>query len=236
MPTRWSDAAVIRRRQIETGIDITFCKVFIPYYTNLLETKQPNSVLEVGCGTGHISLLLTHHSKTTYSLEPSPGMYAIAREVLKGTNVVLHNCTLKQFQLPCKFDLILSHLVLQVIDDLGVFLSTVKEYLLPSSLFVFSLPHPCFYNNYKRFFQQNEYSYMLQMSKEINFAITKEPDQQIAGVPYHHRPLSVYFNLLERNGLCVRKFDEIFPSREVQRQYGSEWREPRYCVFHCGLH
>jgi hypothetical protein len=74
---------------------------------------------------------------------------------------------------------------------------------------------------------------MLPASKEISFTITKDPLNEISGVPYHHRPLSTYINAFVEAGFAIDGFDEIFPEDKIQRLYGNKWENPRYCMFSC---
>lgn len=98
--------------------------------------------------------------------------------------------------------------------------------------FIFSIPHPCFYNEYKGFFG-DEYNYMTPMTKDVSFTITKDSKNTISGVPYHHRPLSEYINKLVESGFAINGFDETYPEEDIQLKYGAKWESPRYCVFTC---
>ena len=53
MPNRWSKSARIRKMQIEAGLDLTFCNVFLPFYLENIASCPNATLLEVGAGTGH---------------------------------------------------------------------------------------------------------------------------------------------------------------------------------------
>lgn len=231
MPERWNEIATIRRRQIESGIDLTFSKVFLPYYTNLVVQLRPNSLLEVGCGTGHLSAALSEYVPAITSLEPSSGMHFTASEVLSGKSVSLLNITVQDYKEHTCYDMIISHMCLQVVDDLNSVLKSIYAHMDENSLFVFAIPHPCFYNDYKQFFKPEEYHYMHDLRKVISFTITKDPSSVISGIPYNHRPLSRYFSCLKDQELAIVNFEEVFPGPKLQEQYGSPWKNPRYCIF-----
>lgn len=233
MLSRWCDAAAIRREQIESGADITFSEVFLPYYTKILSALAPRRLLEVGCGTGHMAKALSGYAKHVSAIEPSAGMFDIAREVLSGTDVHLFRSSIEEFREFEKYDVILSHLCAHTIEDIGAFFVSVRFLMNENSFFVFSIPHPCFWNGYKKFIPDAQYSYMKAHSTEANLTITKEPTRVVGRVPYVHRPLSSYFQEIGLSGLAVTDFDEIFPEENVQRLYGSLWEEPRYAVFIC---
>lgn len=231
MPYRWDKAAEIRRSQIESGADLTFSKVFVPYYQNLISSSKPASLLEIGCGTGNLSAILSSSVPVVVALEPSRGMYETAREVLQGKSVRLLNCSVEDYRKDIRFDILISHMCIQTVDDLGKFIGGVVRHMGFASLFVFAIPHPCFYNSYKLLFEPGEYHYMQEAKKAISFAITKDPGRLITGVPYNHRPLSRYFALLKDHSLHVVDFHEMFPGPHIQELYGRAWEYPWYCVF-----
>ncbi|WP_084031841.1 class I SAM-dependent methyltransferase [Desulfonatronum lacustre] len=232
MPNRWDGFASIRQNQIESGKDLTFSKVFLPYYNDLVKELCPESLLEVGCGTGHLSVNICSNISTAVAIEPSEGMYAVAEQVVKESCVQLFCLRVEEYRCPHPFDLIISHMVLQLVDNLDLFIESVANFMEKESQFVFAIPHPCFYNNYKLFFDSSEYKYMCEIKKTISFSITNDPNKIISGVPYCHRPLSQYFSVLKKFGFYVVDFKEIFPDQEIQSLYGVDWKFPRYCVFH----
>ena len=232
MPQRWDDFASVRRDQIESGKDLTFTNVFLPYYINLVEELHPESLIEVGCGTGHLSKNLSNHVNKTIAIEPSKGMHSVAEKVVGGSGVQLFCLRAEDFKSAHPFDLIISHMVLQLVDNIESFIASVARLMGNHSRFVFAIPHPCFYNDYKNFFGPSEYHYMEERAKSVSFAVTKDPNTKISGVPYCHRPLSRYFFVLKKFGFYVVDFQETFPEQEIQSLYGMVWESPHYCVFH----
>ena len=232
MPQRWCNSAELRRSQIESGLDLTFNEVFKPIFIQRVTSLNPSRVLEVGAGTGHLSKALSCFGIEITAIEPSNGMFTVATDVLRDSNVSLKNCTSFELEESTKFEVAYSHLVAHVVENLLDFFLSISRHLESGSHFLFSTPHPCFFNNYKKIFG-DEYSYMEPLAKNISFNITKDPKNKISDVPYHHRPLSHYINSLVNAGFAIDGFDEIFPSLEIQQKYGAPWEEPRYCIFIC---
>ncbi|MDT0511707.1 MULTISPECIES: class I SAM-dependent methyltransferase [unclassified Halomonas] len=232
MPHRWCNSAQIRREQIESGKDLTFNEVFKPLLVSRIKSLSPSNVLEVGAGTGHISNELFKLGFSVTAIEPSAGMYGVAKDVLSLTNVRLLNCASFDLEQDEFYEVAFSHLVAHVVDDLFAFFESIGQHLKANSHFIFSIPHPCFYNEYKGVFG-DEYNYMTPMIKNVSFTITKDSQNTISGVPYHHRPLSEYFNKLVESGFAIDGFDETYPEDDVQEKYGAKWETPRYCVFTC---
>ena len=232
MPHRWCNSANLRRQQIESGLDLTFNEVLKPAFTKFITGLNPKSILEVGAGTGHLSKELSQYNFEITAIEPSSGMYKVAADVLSGTNVNLINRTLFDLPLTKKYDLVFSNLVAHIVDNLDSFLLSIAIHLDSSGYLLFSIPHPCFYNEYKQFFGC-DYNYMRSVSKNVTFNITKDPDNNISDVPYNHRPLSTYINCIAQSGFSLGYFEEIYPDEEIQRKYGTPWKSPRYCIFMC---
>lgn len=232
MPHRWCESANLRRDQIESGLDLTFVEVFQPQFAQWVAELGPERVIEIGAGTGHLAKSLEESAFSITAIEPSPGMHSVAEDVLKGTGVSLINCSSFDLPVTSTFDLALSHLVAHVVADLPGFLKSVAVHVEEAGHFVFSIPHPCFYNAYKQFFGE-EYNYMSLLEKTVSFSVTKDPSNIISGVPYYHRPISFYFNKIVEAGFAVDGINEIYPPTEVQQKYGKLWESPRYCVFRC---
>ncbi|RJF37009.1 class I SAM-dependent methyltransferase [Pseudoalteromonas gelatinilytica] len=232
MPHRWCNSAQIRKEQIESGLDLTFNEVFKPLLINQIKILSPAEILEVGAGTGHLSKELFTIGLSVTAIEPSLGMYNVAKDVLSDTNIRLFNCTSFDLKRDKVYELAFSHLVAHVVDDIFSFFESIKVHLKKGASFIFSIPHPCFYNSYKGFFG-NEYNYITPITKNVSFKITKDQENTIYDVPYHHRPLSDYFNKLIESGFIIERFDEIYPNDDIQEKYGARWEFPRYCLFTC---
>jgi len=232
MLKKWSEIAEIRYSQIESGLDITFNKVFLPMYIDLVKEIKPNTILEVGAGTGHIAKELVRYVDSITAIEPAEGMFGIAQNVLLNSSVKLLNLDVFEMGQNSSFDLVISHLVAHVVENLNLFLSTIKRLLKPGGKVIFSIPHPCFYNDYKQIFDDN-YVYMMPMYKNISFTITKDIRNVINDVPYYHRPISTYINEIIKTGFTIDYFDEVYPNSKIQALYGDPWSTPRYCLFIC---
>jgi SAM-dependent methyltransferase len=228
----WSHAAEVRRIQIESGRDTTFSHVFLPYYQNLLAKIGVKRVLEVGCGTGHLSKSLAPKSSDFVAIDPSVGMYQVARQTLSGMSVELLNVTLEDYTVKRPFELVLAHLCVQFFSDVDDFCSLCARALLPNGMLVFSLPHPCFWNDYKAYFPRDDFKYTEERFTTATLEISNDPTIQIGGVPYHHRPIGRYVSAITGVGLRIERLDEIFPDEDTHRLYPTPWLKPRYCVFH----
>lgn len=227
----WSAMAPQRREQIDSGQDITFNKVFVPFYRSLMTNLRCNSIIEVGCGTGHLAKELSRMAQRVYALEPSPGMHVVATDVLRNSGVVLIHNSVEQYQPEERFDCVVSHLCAQSVSDLDRFLKGCAGLLNNNGHLVFSIPHPCFWNDYQEYFESNKFDYTREQFTNATLTISLDRDTKMPGIPFHHRPLSRYVGAIVAGGLRIERFDEIFPTDDVQRLYSTQWKRPHFCVF-----
>ena len=234
MPHRWSKHASIRKQQIESGLDITFKKVFLPIYIKLFQQINPNSAIDVGAGTGHLALNLQPYCNNITAIEPSIGMYNTAKETLRHTNIELLNTSTYNHNISELFDFAYTHMCAHTIDSIPDFFSSIRSLLNKNGTFVFSIPHPCFYYLYKNYFG-SQYSYMQEMHKEVDLTISNDQDNIMKNIPYYHRPLSQYINHLANAGFTVSNMIEAWPNSTIQSEYDEKWNAPRYCILTCKI-
>lgn len=230
----WCDLSTIRKTQIESNKDITFSKVFVPKYLEKLSAFNGKKIIEIGCGTGHLAKELTSliNFEKYIALEPSVGMYEKAKDILKDhIYLELNNFSIGDLNSTIKADIILAHLVFHVVEDIDTLLEDSFERLQANAKLLISLPHPCFYNDYKNIFNEEEYSYKDEIKKNVCFRISQDNSNDIK-VPYIHRPISYYINRFSKAGFKIFEFEEILPEESIQLLYPELWKTPRYCIFY----
>jgi SAM-dependent methyltransferase len=177
-------------------------------------------------------MLMALHSLVQHAegIDSSKGMVRVARETLKATNVSVTLGRAEDFYTADTFDIVISHLSLQAIESLSPLMTAIRRLLSPDGCFVFSIPHPCFWNSYQRFIPDEKYNYMVVTRVVAPLSVRGE---FVGMVPYIHRPLSKYFQFLREAQLSVALLEEIVPEPEIELLYQDRWVSPRYAVFHC---
>lgn len=230
----WCDLSTIRKAQIENNKDITFSKVFVPRYLEKLSEFNGKKIIEIGCGTGHLAKELTSliEFENYIALEPSLGMYEKAKEILEDHKYLeLKNFSIGFLNDTIKVNIILAHLVFHVVEDIDILLTDSFQRLQPHGKLLISLPHPCFYNDYKKIFNEDEYSYISEIKTNTVFMISQDNTNDVK-VPYIHRPISYYINKFSKAGFKILELEEIFPEESIQILYPDLWHTPRYCIFY----
>ncbi len=113
------------------------------FFLSLTET---GSVLELGCGTGRLTIQLAQKGLKVVGLDASQPMLTLASKKSHGLPIEWVHGDVRHFQLPQTFDLILMagntfQALLTEADQLQM-LECVRRHLKPTGLFVFNTRNP----------------------------------------------------------------------------------------------
>ena len=103
-----------------------------------------DSILEIGCGTGKNTELLSHIAKKIYALDFSEAMILKAKQKIKSVNVIFSTTNISQ-RLSIQdglINLITCNLVLEHIEDIGFIFSEASRSLVKQGKFFISELHP----------------------------------------------------------------------------------------------
>ena len=109
-----------------------------------LKSRSYQNVLELGCGTGKNTALLSRIGRNILAVDFSRGMLKQARVKIDSSNVLFVVADLTK-PWPCKtesFELIACNLVLEHIEDLGAIFAKASRALTGGGLFFISELHP----------------------------------------------------------------------------------------------
>lgn len=100
------------------------------------------SALDIGCGTGALTLALAPYTDQLTALDLAPGMLAVAKQRDQKQRISQFICADAE-RLPFpghSFDLIFSSFALQWCDDLSRVVTGILDLLKPEGRFLFSIP------------------------------------------------------------------------------------------------
>lgn len=126
--------------------DIPYEK-WVSYIKKIIEMEgaNPQKVLELGCGTGNVSLPMASLGYEVTALDLSPDMLAVAEQKARnaGLNINLVNQDMREMNLPQSFDMVLSMCdslnYLTEEGDLQKVFGLVHKQLKEKGLFIFDL-------------------------------------------------------------------------------------------------
>lgn len=169
----------------------------------LRQAEVPCRILDIGCGTGLLTLALAASGHTVTGVEPGAGMLAIARAKDREQRVTWIAAGAADFTLETRFDLaIMSAHVFQVfLDDAETLaaLSNIRQHLAPSGRLVFESRNP---------------------SAHAWENWTQAKTRQTHDVP-GIGPVEVYYQVQRVSGDCVT-FDAVFTLLETGEKRISE--------------
>ncbi|MBE9051646.1 class I SAM-dependent methyltransferase [Nostocales cyanobacterium LEGE 11386] len=157
------------------------------------------SVVEIGCGTGKNTLLLSQIAKKVYALDFSANMIEKAKEKVRSANVVFITEDITK-QWTCRnesADLVTCNLVLEHIENLSLIFSEAFRVLVKGGYFFISELHP---------FRQYQ-------GTKANF----QRHQEIIEIPAFVHHLSDFFNTAKDHGFLLEGFKEWWHEQDQNK-------------------
>ncbi|MDE0552935.1 MAG: class I SAM-dependent methyltransferase [Candidatus Poribacteria bacterium] len=155
-----------------------------------LANSRYKSILEIGCGTGKNTCLLSKIGKNVHAIDFSEGMISLAREKLRSSNVTfsIADITHPWHYDNASIDLVVCNLVLEHIENLQFIFSEAFRVLTPTGHFFVSELHP---------FRQYQ-------GTQANFQ-TSHGTTEIQAFVHH---ISDFLNAAKSSGFRLKEFKE----------------------------
>lgn len=199
-----------------------------PATLSLLPDLGGKRVLDAGCGPGFYTQLLLDRGASVVGVDMSPAMLRLARERLR--DVEFHQADLAAplpFLQDSSFDVVISPLVLDCVEDLRVPFSEFHRVLRSPGVLIFSMGHPF-----------SDYLVCKRLGQSENYFETEAASYRWTGfgdpvdVPWYRRPLSEVVNPLIEAGFILDRLLEPRPAKEFQEVASEEYdRHSREATF-----
>jgi SAM-dependent methyltransferase len=193
---------------IDTKPHNAFCER--PATLSLLPDVKGKRVLDAGCGPGVYSEWLIQHGADVVALDVSPKMVNLAKQRL-GMSVDVREADLSKplsFFENSSFDIVLSPLVLDYLENWNDTLAEYYRVLRPSGHFVFSVGHP--FSDFT-YYKSNNY-----FETELVGSVWKGFKPVQIYVPCFRRSLSSILNPLIEAGFSLERIIEPKPTEEFR--------------------
>lgn len=173
-------------------------------------------VLDLGCGPGWLSQQLHEAGAKVLGIDGSSKLIKAAQVSYPNVEFLEHDLSLGLPPVGRSFDRIVANMVLMDIPDLTPLIQSVREVLCPQGKFIFTMPHPCFFNMKS---QRDEDG---QLYKKVTGYLKPEiwRMEGFGGHNHYHRSLTYYFDHLRTNRLAVTRLFE--PEQAVQTEKPAE--------------
>jgi 2-polyprenyl-3-methyl-5-hydroxy-6-metoxy-1,4-benzoquinol methylase len=199
-----------------------------PATLSLLPEVTGKRVLDAGCGPGVYSQWLIEHGADVVAVDASTRMIELTKQRLKRTTDIWQADLSKPltFLESSSFDVVMSPLVLNYIQDWSVTLGEFYRLLVPEGTLVFSVSHPFF--DYTYFNSQNYFATELVGSTWQGF-----PNVQVH-MPSFRRSLADTLNPVIEAGFRLEKILEPKPTKDFKEADPEDYEElMRQPVFLC---
>ena len=214
----WDAIAALREDQISSGKDHSANFVLAPAILSNL--PGANSLVDIGCGTGWLTAVAQRDAIVTVGIDPSHDSIAIARVRHPGRAIRYVAESIETYsQAPRKFDLAISNMAASSAPDLGAFLAASRAILKKGAIFVFTIPHPCFWPLYWGYASHPNFKYEKSFAVEGEFKIRKETSTFLT--THFHHPLELYFSKLG---------DAMFTIKSIRELTGRGFQFPRFIL------
>ena len=229
----WDANADRRQDQILSGRDLSYSHVLVPTILDNLPQPRPKlrRILDAGCGGGALSKILADKGWDVTGIDSSRRMVQLAERDYGGSPTISFiHATLEEYARagPSQsFDGAVANMLLAGITELTSVLRPISELLKPGGLLVIADIHPCFWRIYRRH-QTLDYWKTPELHEPFTISLDRTPLPANTTVVY--RSLQELIRALLNAGFQLVQLDEPRPSAEVEQQYPSPWRYPRFIV------
>ena len=199
-----------------------------PATLSLLPDVRGRRVLDAGCGPGIYAEILIDRGASVLGIDASPNMIELARKRL-GNRAEFRLADLSKsfdFLDDGSFDIVLSPLVIDYVEDWDVLFREFHRVLRPGGHFVFSIHHPFFeYIYYK---VENYFEKAIVSVRWKGF-----PGVEVDMLSYR-RPLQDVLNPLAAAGFRLERILEPLPTPEFEKADPKHYEElSRFPAFMC---
>lgn len=200
----WDEAAD-QYAQHTNGVGDSFYRRLSPFLWQALGDVAGRSVLDLGCGHGWLAEQLRAAGAVVTGIDGSAALLQRATTSYPNIRFVAHDLTHGLPSPAQSYHAVVAHMVLMDLPELEKLVQDVRASLTSDGVFVFSILHPCFFDQNpvqepgtgQRYRKVTGY-----LEHERRWITT------FGGHNHYHRPLSWYFDLLTREGFVVTGLHE----------------------------
>ena len=173
-------------------------------------------ILDLGCGHGWLSALMVDAGARVRGLDGSEALLAYARRAVPNVEFLRCDLTVDSPPIDRRYDRVVAHMVLMDLPDIDPTIAYVRRVLAPAGRFVFTMPHPCFFN-YKTRSDPDTGELFCGVTNYL--APAEWWVETYGGHRHYHRSLSFYFDVLRRHSLAVSR---LYEPPQISRESNSD--------------
>ena len=195
----------------------------MPALFSLLPDLTGKKVIALGCGFGeHCIQYIRDGAAKVVGIDISEKMLEVAKSENSDPHVTYINLPMEDIsEIGETFDVAISSLALQYVEDFGALVKDVYEILNEDGLFVFSQENPintCFSGGSRWTKDENGNKLYANLA---NYSLEGERESKwfVDGVKKYHRTFSTICNTLIEAGFTIERMIEPVPTPELLEKY-----------------
>jgi ubiquinone/menaquinone biosynthesis C-methylase UbiE len=222
--TSWQAVASWYDELLEEGTDTYQEKVIKPNLLRLLGDISGKKVLDLACGQGYFSRVMTVAGAKVVGVDLSPDLIALAKEQSpKEIEFKISSADKLTAIAGGIFDVVTCVLAIQNIEQMSSAFAECARVLKPSGRLFLVLNHPTFRIPKKSAWGVDEITctqyrridaYMSESKTEIDMQ-PSNIGKKVTTVSFH-RPLQVFFKALTKNGFTVTRLEEWMSHKQSE--------------------
>lgn len=202
----WNAIAALRDDQVCSGKDHSANFVLAPAILGQL--PKASALVDIGCGTGWLTARAAQHVESIVGIDPSCDSIALARLRHCGSGISYCAETVESYSCkPKKFDAAISNMAASSAPDLESFLAASRRILKRRAVFIFTIPHPCFWPQYWGYASHARFDYEKSFAVEGEFKIQNEVSKLLT--THFHHPLEQYVSALAAASFSIVSIHEL---------------------------
>lgn len=193
------------------GADPEYVEQILPLA--LAELRSATQVLDIGCGDGQISRLLSREGAQVVGVDPTWNQISVASRRGGGADFIRSQAAHLPFS-DRSFDAAVACLVFEHIDELDTAISEVARVLKPGGQFSLFLNHPLLQTPGSGWIDDQTLDPPDKYWRIGPYLIEQDSVEQVEQgvfIRFIHRPISRYVNALAEHGLLLERMVEPAP-------------------------
>lgn len=202
----WDAIAALRDDQVCSGKDHSANFVLAPAI--LKQIPNAKSLIDIGCGTGWLTARVERHVAITVGIDPSRESIVLARLRHPGNAINYVSESVEAYSRKRhSFEVAISNMAVSSAPNLKDFLIASRNILKKGAVFIFTIPHPCFWPLYWGYASHPRFSYGKSFAVEGEFKIQKETSAFLT--THFHHPLEMYISALAATKFSIESISEL---------------------------
>jgi len=185
--------------------DDTIAQQFHAVLWQSLGNVHARGILDVGCGHGWLSAALASAGANVIGIDGARELLNRARASYPHIPFIEYDLLQGLPPLDCVFDRIIANMVVMDLPDIGPLFTAIRQVLKADGRFIFTLPHPCFFN-----YKSARDAQTGQLYRRVTGYLQPEVWRigNFGGHNHYHRSLIYYVDQLRANQLAITRLYE----------------------------